>query len=180
MCSVKGGDQRESCWAWKFWLWQGELITGDCADKRCCWGPAKAGYFSREREPGAEGNPFTGHALTNEVLPHRVWIQQAETSAGKKTHLQPQTLSKSRPGSSQRVPLGAAGNRAGDRAIPWVQRPSGRQSQSQATTYVQGAWTGERLLTVQVHGPLRRQGWRQAQLQRGSGRDQAGLVGHPR
>lgn len=124
------------------------------------------------------GTPSTGHALTNEVLPHRVWIQQAETSAGKKTRLQPQTLSEPRPGSSQRVLLGAAGDRAEDRATHWVQRLSGRQSQ--ATTYVQGAWTGGRLLTVWVHGPPCRQGWRQAQLQRGSGRDPAGFVGGPR
>lgn len=58
MCSVKGEDQRESWQAWRFWLWQGELIAKDCAGKCCCQDTVRTSCSPGDMEPGVRKTPM--------------------------------------------------------------------------------------------------------------------------
>jgi len=58
----------------------------------------------------------------------------------------------------ERVLSGAAGSRARDRATPWVQSPSRKHGQRQATMYLQGAGPGGSCPHCRVHSPPGREG----------------------
>ena len=54
-----------------------------------CQGAARDGCSLKADEPGAAGDPGTGHALTDRTPSRRLWPRWAEPGAGNPLHQQP-------------------------------------------------------------------------------------------